>query len=183
MDIYINTINKYKIEEIKYLFNSYPKYKLHFLNRDITEILSNNIKHVIKEKARSAYLNWHIPIIIEHGSLEIEYLNKFPGALSKPMWDLVNEKICGLIPKNVSRNAKVISGVCYCDGKIIKPFIGETNGTISLIKKGAGGFQFDPIFIPKGSKKTYAEMTLSEKMKYSQATISYGKLIKFLNKL
>lgn len=59
--------------------------------------------------------------------------------------------------------------------------MGITRGEISSEARGSYGFQFDPIFIPRGAAKTYAEMQLEDKMKYSQATKSYNKLIKFLS--
>ena len=182
MDIYINTINKNKIEEIKFIFKTKKKFRLHFLNRNIREILSNDIESVIKQKAIDAYLYWKTPVIVEHGALEIKYFNNFPGALAKPMWDLMKDKICKLIPINESRNATVTSAVCYCDGKQIKSFFGKTTGIISEKGLGSNGFQFDPIFIPEGSEHTYAEMDLNEKMKYSQATKSYSGLIDYLEK-
>lgn len=179
MDIYINTINEDKKKEINHIFSKEASFEIHFLDKKIDEVLSNNIKSVIKDKAIKAYLSWNLPVVVEHGALEVKYFNKFPGALSKPMWDLMNDKICNLIPKKESREAKVISAVCYCDGKEIKIFIGETKGVIADKGRGKHGFQFDPIFIPNGSIKTYAEMNLEEKMKYSQAAKSYKKLINF----
>ena len=183
MELYFNTVNKNKIREVEHIFSGYSDYELHFLNKGIIEVLSNNIQEVIKNKAISAYRYWKLPIIVEHGALEIEYFNKFPGALSKPMWDLMNDKICSLIPAKESRAAKVISAVCYCDGKKIHIFKGETTGNISDKGRGINGFQFDPIFIPNGDIKTYAEMDISEKMSFSQASKSYGQLITFLKTL
>jgi XTP/dITP diphosphohydrolase len=182
MDIYINTVNESKIKEARFLFSSLKDFKLNFLNKEIKEVLTNDIQEVIKRKAISAYCYWKLPIIVEHGALEVEFFNNFPGALSKPMWDLMGDKICKLIPNGESRKAKVISAICYCDGKNIKTFLGETHGEISVSGKGKNGFQFDPIFIPKGSLKTYAQMDIIEKMKYSQATISYRKLSDYLTK-
>ena len=89
-------------------------------------------------------------------------------------------KICSLIPQGESRKAKVISAVCYCDGKRRHHFVAETVGIISDQPKGAFGFQFDPIFIPEGASKTYAEMSQTEKLKYSQASKAYEKLQLFL---
>jgi len=182
MDLYFNTVNGDKIREIQFVFSKHRNISTKFLNREIVEVLSYNINMVVKQKAIDAYNYWRLPVIVEHGALEIEYLNHFPGALSKPMWDLMNDKICSLIPNGETRMAKVISAVCYCDGKKIEIFIGETIGTISHKGLGSNGFQFDPIFIPEGCSKTYAEMDLDEKMPYSQATKSYEKLISYLNR-
>lgn len=183
MNLYFNTINSDKRIEIDYIFSTHENFSANFLNRNITEALFSDITRVVRKKAIDAYSYWRLPVIVEHGALEVEYFNSFPGALSKPMWDLMNDKICSLIPKGESRVSKVISAVCYCDGKKIEIFIGETIGLISEKGRGSNGFQFDPIFIPDGSSKTYAEMNLDEKMLFSQATKSYNLLISFLNKI
>ena len=177
--ININTINQSKQEEIKFIFKDIG-FDLQFLNYEVKEILSQDVEVVVKSKAISAYNRWRLPVIVEHGSLKIKYFNGFPGALSKPMWDLMNGKICETIPDGDTREAEVISCVGFCDGKILRTFTGVTKGLISIDSRGTYGFQFDPIFIPKGSDKTYAEMQLEDKMSYSQATKSYKKLIKFL---
>ncbi len=177
---YFNTINEIKISEIKEIFSSYPQ-DLKFLKNNVIEILSEDIKTVIKAKAADAYKKCRVPVIVEHGGLNIEYLNGFPGALSKPMWDLMEEKICTIIPPGQSRKAKAISGVCFCDGMKSHVFISETEGCISPERRGTNGFQWDPIFIPEGETKTYAEMNRTEKLRFSQAAKAYHQLISFLN--
>ena len=49
-----------------------------------------------------------------------------------------------------------------------------------LNQEGEYGFHYDPIFIPKGSEKTYAEMTIEEKNKISHRARAIKKLKKFL---
>jgi len=182
MELFINTINSSKISEIKEIFNN-SDFSLKFLDYNITEILSHDLTDVIKKKAADAYAFWRVPIVVEHGALYIKYFNEFPGPLSKPMWDLMKDKICHLIPKGENRDAVVRSAVCYCDGKTRKVFIGETKGEISLIGRGTNGFQFDPIFIPEYIESTYAELKQFEKLKYSQATKAYNQLMSYLRGL
>ena len=60
-----------------------------------------------------------------------------------------------LLKKN--RGAKFISNITYCDKKNLESFEGRLSGNISKSKKGTG-WGYDPIFIPKNTKKTFAEL-------------------------
>ena len=66
--------------------------------------------------------------------------------------------------------------------KIIKNFVGITEGTISTSIKGEKGFGFDPIFIPNGYNKTFAEMTIMEKNKISHRAKSTGAFAQWITK-
>ncbi len=60
-------------------------------------------------------------------------------------------------------------------------FEGICTGTIIAEKKGNYGFGYDPVFVPDGSDKTFAEMDMAEKNKYSHRKKAMEKLITFLN--
>ncbi|MFH1074550.1 MAG: RdgB/HAM1 family non-canonical purine NTP pyrophosphatase [Candidatus Firestonebacteria bacterium] len=66
-----------------------------------------------------------------------------------------------------------------------KPVIveGRCRGAISLKVKGEKGFGYDPVFIPSGYKKTYAEMSLSFKNRISQRGKALDKAKKVLLRL
>lgn len=178
--LYFNTINPVKVSEIKEIFSNYGG-NIGFLDNNVTEILSPKLEEVIKAKAAQAYRRANVPVIVEHGGLEIEFFNDYPSALSKPMWDMLEDKICKLIPPSETRKAIAKSAVCYCDGMRYVICFGQTEGRISHKSLGNGGFQWDPIFIPNGSSKTYAEMTQTEKLEFSQAMKAYTALRKELN--
>lgn len=61
-------------------------------------------------------------------------------------------------------------------------FEGICSGKITSERKGNNGFGYDPVFIPDGSNKTFAEMDLTEKNKFSHRKKAMEKLIHFLNK-
>lgn len=62
-------------------------------------------------------------------------------------------------------------------------FEGICEGKIIAERRGTQGFGYDPVFVPAGSKKTFAEMSMEEKTKYSHRAKATGKLVAFLNKL
>ncbi len=59
-------------------------------------------------------------------------------------------------------------------------FEGICNGKIIDERKGALGFGYDPVFVPDGSEKTFAEMEMEEKNKFSHRKKAMEKLINFL---
>ena len=59
-------------------------------------------------------------------------------------------------------------------------FEGICNGKIITEPRGNNGFGYDPIFIPDGSNKTFAEMSITEKNKFSHRKIATDQLIQFL---
>jgi XTP/dITP diphosphohydrolase len=62
----------------------------------------------------------------------------------------------------------------------VQLFEGVIEGTISREMRGTNGFGYDPIFIPNGQSKTYAEMTVEEKNAVSMRSIALSKLRQYL---
>ncbi len=59
-------------------------------------------------------------------------------------------------------------------------FDGTCHGKILSSKRGAGGFGYDPIFVPDGYEQTFAELPLSEKNKISHRGKAVSKMVAFL---
>jgi XTP/dITP diphosphohydrolase len=62
-------------------------------------------------------------------------------------------------------------------------FEGVCKGHITTDEKGTNGFGYDAVFIPEGSTKTFAEMSMEEKNLYSHRKKATAKLIEFLSTL
>ena len=60
-------------------------------------------------------------------------------------------------------------------------FEGICEGEIIIQQKGLKGFGYDPVFVPNGSDKTFAEMTKAEKNQISMRKIAIQKLRKYLS--
>jgi len=61
-------------------------------------------------------------------------------------------------------------------------FEGICNGRIINTKRGSLGFGYDPVFVPDGSEKTFAEMEMEEKNRFSHRKKAMEKLVGFLKK-
>jgi len=80
------------------------------------------------------------------------------------------------------RRAVFRSVVAYNDGSQVHTFLGESMGTISLEKRGSGGFGYDPIFVPTGHAKTFAEMVTEEKNALSHRGKSLNRTVNHFKK-
>ena len=59
-------------------------------------------------------------------------------------------------------------------------FDGICDGVISKEKRGTGGFGYDPVFSPSGTNRTFGEMELEEKNRFSHRRKAADKLVSFL---
>lgn len=59
-------------------------------------------------------------------------------------------------------------------------FEGKVTGEIIGDKKGDEGFGYDPIFVPENQGKTFAEMSMEEKSKFSHRARAFEKMMLFL---
>lgn len=62
-------------------------------------------------------------------------------------------------------------------------FEGIIRGNIAMDKTGNEGFGYDPIFIPEGETRSFAEMTVVEKNQFSHRARAIEKLVSFFNTL
>jgi len=125
----------------------------------------------------------------EDTGLEIEALNGEPGVKSaryaggdrnfQANIDKVLEKLKGI----TKRKAQFRTVICLLWNKEVFYFEGICQGTIAETMHGAEGFGYDPIFIPEGSSKSFAEMTMEEKNKFSHRQKAVTQLFTFLHSI
>jgi XTP/dITP diphosphohydrolase len=146
------------------------------------EVQSESLQEIAEKSAKNAYARCHMPIFVEDAGLFVEALKGFPGPYAAYVYHTIhNSGILKLMNDAKNRNAKFQSVIAYCDGEhSCHPLIfqGEVQGTITTaerIEQGKSGFGFDPIFQPKGSSKTFAEMTIAEKNGYSHRAMAIRK--------
>ncbi len=75
------------------------------------------------------------------------------------------------------------SAVCYADQFEPQTFDGACEGKILFEPRGQNGFGYDPLFVPNGFKKTFAELGDEVKNKLSHRAKALEKLKNYLSKL
>ena len=155
-DLLFVSSNIHKFKEAKEILDFFG-IPIQFFKLNLEEIQSNSIKEIAIKKAQDAFSKCKKPLIIEDDGLHIDSLDGFPGPYSSYVHKTIGNKgILNLLKKN--RSAKFISTITYCDKNSFESFEGKLAGTISKSEKGKG-WGFDPIFVPRNTKKTFSQLT------------------------
>ena len=173
-DLMFASSNKNKYYEAKEILATF-NIALGFFKCELEEIQSNSVKEIASHKSQNAFAKCKCPVIIEDDGLFIDALNGFPGPYSSYVFKTIGNKgILKLV--NAKRNSKFQSIIVFCDSKK-KPIIFEANvkGKISKSQRGKG-WGYDPIFIPYGKSKTFAELSSKNELSHR-----YKALKKFAN--
>lgn len=176
MTLYFITGNPGKA---KYL-GDYFHIPVQHLKLDLKEIQSLNLEEVVKDKAERAFQIVQKPVLVEDVSLVFEAIQPLPGPLIK--WflgSLKNEGICKLL-EHQNRKATAEVAFAYADEGGVHIFSGKVQGEIADYPRGNAGFGWDPVFIPEGRIRTWAEMDDDEKHSTSMRRIALEKLKHFL---
>ncbi len=137
-------------------------------------------------KARFIYNNFHVNCFADDTGLEVAALNQDPGVNSARYAgnhdsEANMNKLLIKLRGEKNRNAQFRTVIALIiDGKEYL-FEGVVNGTIGKIKRGKGGFGYDPLFIPNGFEQTFSEMEPKQKNAMSHRAIALKKLVDFLN--
>ena len=190
----IGTNNKGKLREIKALL---PKNIKIFSTSDFNLKSPKENGKTFKEnsfiKAKFFSKKSDQICISDDSGLEIKILNNQPGIYSARWggknndFDLAIKKVFKKLDKRMPswRNKKIKANfICaltiYWPSGKYKTTIGQIFGTISNKKIGNKGFGYDPIFIPRGSKKTFGQISSKKKYKIDHRFKAFQKIKKFL---
>ena len=194
LKLLIGTNNKGKYKEIKDLLPKYiitystSEFKLKSPREDGQTFLENSI---IKSKHFSKKTK--LICLADDSGLEIDILDKRPGIYSarwggkkgnfkkaiNRVYEELSKKDKNWKFKKVKARFICALSICYLDKKIAS-VIGKVEGYISEKPKGKNGFGYDSIFIPKNKRKTFGEMSSSQKYKIDHRFVAFQKIKRFL---
>jgi len=191
MKLIFATNNQHKADELAAVLPSgvsIQTLKQAGINIDIPEPF-DTLQENAHEKAQTIYKLTGTNCFSEDTGLEVPALNGQPGVKSaryageESTSEQNIQKLLKTLQKGVQREARFRTVICLIYNGNPFYFEGVCKGSISEVEKGSGGFGYDPIFMPEGSPKTFAEMTPEEKNKVSHRKKAADKLVAFLTTL
>ena len=190
MKLIFATGNQHKVEEIQSAIGEQLEImslQQAHINIDIPEP-HETLEENASEKSRTIFTLTGLNCFSEDTGLEVEALHGAPGVRSaryagdEKSFDKNIDKLLNELPRDSNRKAQFRTVISLMlDGKEWL-FEGVCRGQITAEKRGTGGFGYDPVFIPEGAQKTFAEMSIEEKNYYSHRKKAADQLIAFLKK-
>lgn len=200
MKIVFATNNQHKLQEIRDILGS--EFEIVSLKEigcdvDIPET-GNTLEENAMQKAQYVYDHYNLSCFADDTGLEVEALNGEPGVHSARYAEGTDHdseanmaKLLSNLEGKDNRKARfrtVIAliqkqDVCPCGCTSIKKvnrFEGIVDGSIATEKHGTAGFGYDPIFVPEGYDKSFAELGESIKNGISHRARAVAKLAEYL---
>ena len=183
--------NAGKVREIRALLKPYGIEPVSAKDLDLPEPVENGTTFVANAelKARSAADLSGLPALADDSGLCVDALNGDPGVYTADWaetpagrdWNLAMRKVedalvsCG---PDVGRDAHFVCvlALAWPDGHV-EWFEGRAEGTLTWPPRGTVGFGYDPVFVPSGDERTYAELDPAEKHAISHRADAFRQLV------
>ena len=181
------TANKHKFEEYSALLGG-QDVELHSLldypGFTPGEETGKTFKENASQKALEACNYCDRPTFADDSGLEITALDNAPGIYSARYGKDDNDRISRVLRELEGKSDRSARFVCVIaiaiNGEVIETFEGVMEGTIIDAPRGENGFGYDPIFVPAGETRTFAEMSQEEKNQISHRARALKKALDFI---
>lgn len=184
------TGNSHKLQEVQGLFKegfALSCLKDVNITEEIPETADNLVDNAL-QKAWYVYKKCGIPCFADDTGLEVEALNGAPGVYSARYAGEQKDSRLNmlLLLKNMTgkenRNARFRTIIAYIDENAQEHiFEGEILGKIIENMAGENGFGYDPIFVPEGYDKTFAQLSSEIKNTISHRARAMEKFLSYIN--
>lgn len=182
MKLSIVTSNRWKIEELRAALDPVG-IEIERSEVDCEEIQADSLEEVVHHCLDELKMKGMTNFILDDSGLFIKHLKGFPGVYSSYVFKTLG---CAGILKLMSGVEDREAYFQCCIGCIIgdkEIMVSEkAYGRISTEERGEGGFGFDPIFIPGGETRTFAEMSIEEKNRVSHRGKAISALVNELKR-
>ena len=189
MKLIFATNNRHKLEEMRFAIGMETEIislAEAGIQKEIPEPF-NTLKENAQTKARTIHqLSGGQNCFSEDTGLEVDSLHGEPGVHSAryagepPSFTNNIRKLLAAMSGAADRRARFITVICLILDNREYFFEGRCEGSILRSPAGADGFGYDPVFVPEGASKSFAEMSPEEKNKYSHRRKAADCLVAFL---
>ena len=171
------TGNQRKVDYLK----RWLELPLHHHKLDLDEIQSLDTRTVAEHKARQAYNILKEPVLVEDTALTFAAMGRLPGTYVKWFLEEIGVSgLCKIADSLEHRKAFATVTYAFCDGQDVHFFEGRVDGLVAPKPRGTQGMGWDPVFIPAGADKTFAQMEPDEVKQFSPRVRAIAPLKKFL---
>ena len=134
-------------------------------DRAVPEVQADRLEDVVRFGARVLASEVPGEFLIDDSGLFVDALGGFPGVYSSYVYRTIGPAgVLSLMRGRAERTARFETVFLLgARGRTPRVFRGVCEGTIARRPRGRGGFGFDPIFVPRGHRRTFGEMSLAEK--------------------
>lgn len=182
--------NRHKLEEIRpilpphYILSGLDEYSI---LEDIPEPF-DTFEANAAAKASYVYHKTDVPCFADDSGLVVDALDGRPGVLSaRYAGELKSseeniQKLLSELKGHENRTARFIAVIAFQQNETeVFIFRGSIEGKITYTPSGTGGFGYDPVFIPEGFDKTFAELSPMLKNQISHRAIAMKLFLNFLS--
>ncbi|MEX0663016.1 MAG: RdgB/HAM1 family non-canonical purine NTP pyrophosphatase [Balneolaceae bacterium] len=187
--IFIASGNPHKIEELRQVLQPMGielKSTQDFPNAEEVEEDQPDLEGNALKKARFWHQKTGLPSLADDTGLEVDALDGVPGVYSAryagenaTYEENVNKLLSELDGKD-NRTARFRTIVAFVTEDEVHLFEGVCQGKITKDKRGEKGFGYDPVFMPDGYQKTFAEIGSDEKNRISHRGRAVQKFLGFI---
>ena len=178
-DVTFVSTNPGKFREVRGLLAPFGV-RVRWRRRKLPEPQAETLEEVVAAKLRAVR---DIPgyVLVEDSGLFVPSLGGFPGVYSAhflktwkfgPLLELLRRRDRAAVFRTVAGLQR---------GRRYWTFVGEVTGTIASRPRGRQGFGYDPIFVPTGERRTFAEIPTERKNELShraRAVVQVGRLLR-----
>ena len=175
------TENRHKLREVQSILEPL-NVKVNWARTRKVEIQSNDLSEIAKFSAEEVSKRVYGQVVVEDAGLFVESLSNFPGPFSAFVLKTIGiAGIVKLMAGNPTREAQFRSAVAVAtNGRLLAIFKGTIKGSITQNPRGKGGFGFDPIFVPEGKNKSFAQLSTNSKNSISHRGKAFKALAAWL---
>lgn len=186
--------NKHKLEEVRAILTGHEVLSLNDIGfvTDIDETGDTlEANSLIKARAVADFIKAQAlsveGIFSDDTGLEIDALQGQPGVhtarwAGEPANDANNRrKALTLLQGQTNRSARFRTVITLIRGEQVQQVEGRVEGVIATQESGNGGFGYDPLFMPKGYDKTFAELPAEVKNSISHRARAMQALCKVID--